>query len=92
MNAQKLLDELKQKVEKLPKEANWFGNVDHIRQFIKELEQVLCQADAASSAEMLPDDDDWQEPEQQCSACCMTGGHMRGCPEDDSPFALLQEP
>jgi len=35
------------------------------------------------------DDEDYDEPEPQCSACCMVGGHMPGCPEDDSPFALL---
>lgn len=41
---QQIIEELKQKVEKLPKEANWFGNVDHIRQHIKELERALLQA------------------------------------------------
>jgi hypothetical protein len=37
------------------------------------------------------DDDEWEEdPDPTCDACGYNhGNHMKGCPEDDSPFALL---
>lgn len=54
MEIQKIIEELKLKVDKLPKEANWFGNVDHIRQHIKELEQAFSQAHVSGRSEQLP--------------------------------------
>lgn len=44
-----LIDDLELKVEKLPKEANWFGNVDHIRQTIKDMRRALQQTDCSTS-------------------------------------------
>lgn len=41
MKIQTLLVELKERVDKLPKEANWFGNVDAIKQLIASLEKEL---------------------------------------------------
>lgn len=56
MEIQKIIEELKLKVDKLPKEANWFGNVDHIRQLIKDLEQAFCQAGVSRSTFFTTDD------------------------------------
>lgn len=38
MNNHDVIEELKERVDKLPKEANWFGNVDAIKILIKKLE------------------------------------------------------
>lgn len=57
----------------------------------EELLLKLQQCNVSSIGDGFPDEDDedWQESEQECSACCMVGGRMRGCPEDYSPFAQL---
>lgn len=38
MKIQNIINELNECVDKLPKEANWFGNVDAIKLLIKSLE------------------------------------------------------
>jgi Fe-S oxidoreductase len=54
--------------------------------------QKLQQTHVVGSGDGFPDEDDedYDEPEQQCSACCMVGRHMPGCPEDYSAFAELR--
>lgn len=75
---------------------NYKNDIIDLEQFKTIVEQCFSSqhsgnAHVGSSGDGFPDEDeeDWQEPEQQCSACCMVGGHMRGCPEDESPYAQL---
>lgn len=49
-----LIDDLELMADKLPKEANWFGNVDHIRQTIKDMRLALQQTHVSGA---LPSDD-----------------------------------
>lgn len=65
MEIQKIIEELKLKIDKLPKEANWFGNVDHIRQHIKELEQAFSQTNVSRIAV----DDVVLEAEKRVAKC-----------------------
>jgi hypothetical protein len=53
---------------------------------------LLRQTDVVGSGDGFPDEDDedYYQPEPECQICGKVDGHHRGCPEDDSPFALLE--
>jgi len=65
-----LIDDLELMVDKLPKEANWFGNVDHIRETIKDMRRALQQTPCKTLL-----------PHRKCNDCGTEYYSEGRCPE-----------
>jgi hypothetical protein len=56
----------------------------------EDYNEAHLQADIKFDFEEFGDDDFEEDPDPTCEACGYNhGNHMKGCPNDDSPFALL---
>jgi hypothetical protein len=84
-------DELKEKLNQFRnREIVMFQILDAVEQYCKSQHDGKPLVGSSGAGFPDEDDEDYYQPEPECQICGKVDGHHRGCPEDDSPFALLE--